>query len=72
MTVGSWDFSSGIMGIQYHTEIKIIDVRINETVAQSVNNSWSTVTDRIDVQASYAFNRNFCSDQRILYVKIPS
>ena len=39
MAIGSWDISTDIMGIQYHTDIKILGVRMHNTVSQSANNS---------------------------------
>jgi len=50
--------------------MRILGVRINDTAAQSANNSWSTVTGRIRAQARDAYSRELCLDQRILYLKI--
>lgn len=68
MVIGSWDTSTDIMDIQYHMEIRILGVRINDRAAKSANNSWSTVTGRIRAQARDAYSRELCLDQRILYV----
>jgi len=39
MAMGSWDTSADIMGILYHTEMKILGIRLKSTVSQSANNS---------------------------------
>jgi len=51
IAIGSWDASIDIMGIPYHTAIKILGVRMHRTVSQSVNNSWPAVTGRIRAKA---------------------
>ena len=67
MAIGSWDISTDIMGIQYHTDINIMGVRMHNTVSQSVNNSRTAVTGKIRAQARDAFNRDLCLDQRVQY-----
>ena len=68
MAIESWDTSTDIMGIPYLTEMMILGVRINDTVAQSANNSWSS--DRQDsAQYRDAYNRDLFTDQRILHVR---
>ena len=57
MAIGSWDISTDIMGIQYHTDINIMGVRMHNTVSQSVNNSRTAVTGKIRAQARDAYNR---------------
>ena len=68
MAISSWDTSTDVMGIPYDTDIKIQGFRIHNTVAQSANNSWSTVTGRIRPRARDAYSRDLCLNQRILYV----
>ena len=67
MAIGSWDISTDIMGVQYHTDIKILGVRMHNTVSQSANNGWTAVTGMIQAQARDAYNRDLCLDQRIQY-----
>ena len=68
MATGSWDTSTDIMDISYHTAIKILGVRMHNTVSQFANNSWSAVTRKIRAQARDAYNRDLCLDQRIQYI----
>jgi hypothetical protein len=51
MAMGSWDASTDVMGIPYHTIIKILGVRMHNTVSQFAKKSWSAVTERIQTQA---------------------
>jgi hypothetical protein len=68
MAIGSWDTSIDIMGILYLTAIKILGVRMHNSVSQSANNIRSAVTGRIRAQTLDAYSRHLCLDQRIKYV----
>jgi hypothetical protein len=72
MAIGSWDTSTDILGIQYHTAIKILGVQMQNTVSQSANNSWTVVTGKVRAQAREAYNRDICLDQRIQYTHTAS
>jgi hypothetical protein len=47
MAGGSWDTSTNIMDIPYHTEMKILGTHFTTTVRKSAYKSWSVVTGRI-------------------------
>ena len=68
MAIGSWDTSIYIIGIPYQTVIKILGVRMHNSVSQSANNNWSAVTGRIRAQTLDAYSRDLCLGQRIQYV----
>ena len=68
MAIGSWDTSTDTMGIPCHTEMKIIGIHFTNTVSQSANNRWITMTGRIREQALDAYYRDLCLDKRILYI----
>ena len=69
MVVGLQPNAPDIMGIPYHTAIKILGVRMHKTASQSANNSWSAVIGRIRAQARDDYSGDLCLDQRILYVQ---
>ena len=68
MAIGSWDTSTNILNIPYHTEIKILGIHYTITVHQSAKNNWTTVTGNIGAQTRNAYNRDLCLDKRIMYV----
>ena len=43
MALASWDISHTIMGIPYHTELRILGIKMTTTIQQSAINSWRTV-----------------------------
>ena len=71
MAIGSWGTSTDVMGIPYHTTIKILGVRMHTIVSQSANNSRSAVTGRIHAQARDAYSRDLCRDQSHVCTQLP-
>jgi hypothetical protein len=70
MTMGDWDTSTDIIGIQYHNSMKILGVQVHATVALLEDKSWTIVTGKIRAQARDAYNRDLCLEQRIQYIHI--
>jgi len=68
MALVSWDTSYIIMGIPYHTELRILGIKMNTTIHQSAINSWRTVIGKIRAQAREGYSRNLKLDQIFLYV----
>jgi len=55
MAVGAWDTSVDIMGIPYHTEMKILGVHFTNSVRQSAQTSWTKVIGGLTAQARCLF-----------------
>jgi len=68
MALVSWDISHTIMGIPYHTELRILGIKLTTTFQQFAINSWRTVIGKIRAQARDAYSRTLSLDQRVLYV----
>ena len=68
LTVGAWDISVDIMGIQYQTEMKILGAHITNSVKPSAQNSWTKLTGVLTAQARDAYARELCLAKRIQYV----
>jgi len=68
MALGSWDTSHTILGIPYHTELRILSIKMATTIHQTAINIWRTVIDKIITQARDAYSRTLSLDQRVLYV----
>jgi hypothetical protein len=68
LTLGPWDTSLQIMDIPYYSVIRILGFYVTSTVNAAAQRSWSTLTDRIHVQARDAYTRELSLDRRIQYV----
>jgi len=66
MAVGAWDNCINIMGISYHTELKILGTHFTTTVRQSACKNWSAVAGRIRSTARDAYYRELCLEKRVL------
>jgi hypothetical protein len=67
--VARWDTTVNIMGIKYHESVKILGIQFTNTVRQSAQKSWSTLTDGIRAHAREAYSREINLHQRIQYVQ---
>jgi len=63
MALGSWDTSYAIMGIPYHTELRILGIQMATTIHQPTINSWRTVIGKITAQERDAYGRTLSMDQ---------
>jgi len=68
MALGSWDTSHTIMGIPYHTELRILGIKMTKTIQQSAINSWRAEIGKIRAQSRDAHSRTLSLDQTVLYV----
>jgi hypothetical protein len=68
LALGTWDTTIRIMGIPYHTEMKILRFHITTMVNASGKMSWSKVTARIRAHARDTYQRELSLDNRIRYV----
>jgi len=68
MALGSWDTSNPILGIPYHTELRILGIKMAITIHQSAINSLRTVIGKIRAQAREAYSKTLSLDKRVLYV----
>jgi hypothetical protein len=68
MALGSWDTTHTILGIKYHTELRILGIKMTTTIHQSPIDSWRTVIGKIKSQARDAYSRTLSRDQRVLYI----
>jgi hypothetical protein len=64
MALGSWDNSHSILGITYHTELRILGIKVATTIHQSAINGWRTAISKIRAQTRDAYSL----DLRVLYV----
>jgi hypothetical protein len=56
------------MNIPYSTEVKVLDIQIANTTAQSAVSSWTRVTNMVSLKARGAYTRDLVLAQRIQYV----
>ena len=68
MALDSCDTSHTIMRILYHTELRILGIKMTTTVQQSAINSWRMVIGKIRAETRDAYSRTLSLDQRVLYV----
>ena len=68
VALDSWDIAHTIMGIPYHTQLRILGIKMTTTIHQSAINIWRTVIGKIRTQATDAYSRTLILDQRVLYV----
>jgi hypothetical protein len=68
MALGPWDTTQNVMGIPYHDEMKILDVRMAKKNLQSATKIWATLTGKMHAQTRDEYCRNLSLDKRILYV----
>jgi hypothetical protein len=68
MALGSWDISHTIMGAPYHTELRILGIKMTTTIQQSAIYSLRTVKGKIRALVGDAYSRTLSLDQRVLHV----
>jgi hypothetical protein len=68
MALGSWNTSHTIMGIPYHTELRILGIKMTTKTQPSAINIWRTAISKINAQAPDTYSRTLSLDQRVLYV----
>jgi hypothetical protein len=68
ITFGTWDTSTKIMDIPYHTETTILEFLVTATVRESACKCWSRATTLIRKQAKDAYSRELTLDKRINYI----
>ena len=68
MALGSWDTSHTILGITYHTELRILGIKMTTTIHQSAINSWRKIIGKIRAQSRDAYSRTLSLDKRVFYV----
>ena len=68
MALGSWANSHTIMGITYHTELRILCIKMTTKIQQSAINIWRKVIGKIRAQTRDAYSRTLSLAQRVPYV----
>jgi hypothetical protein len=68
IALGSWDTANTIMGLEYHTELRILGIRFATTIRQSALTSRTHVTRNIRAQAQEVYHRDLRLHHRIQYV----
>jgi hypothetical protein len=68
MALGTWDTTTPIMGIEYHTQIKVLDIHFTNTIRLSAANSWTHVARNIRTQAQDAYYKELRLHQLVQYV----
>ena len=54
--------------IPYHTELRLLAIRMTTIIQHSAVNSWRTVIGKVRAHATDAYSRTLTLDQRVLYV----
>jgi len=70
LAVGTWDTARHIMGIPYSVEIKILCVKMRNTVKHSALASWTRLASLVRTKARGAYSRDLNIAQRITYVQV--
>jgi hypothetical protein len=68
MALGSSDMANTVMGLEYHTELRILGICFATTIRQSALTSWTHVTHNIRAQAQELYHRDLQLHHRIQYV----
>jgi hypothetical protein len=58
MALGSWNTTNTVMGLDYHTELRILGIRFATTIRQSAIRSWTHVTGNTRAQAQEMYHRD--------------
>jgi hypothetical protein len=72
LAFGGWNNDTPVMGIEYHTELRILGILFAKTIRESATASWGHVTRNIRTQAQRAYYRDLPLYQRIQYANIPA
>jgi hypothetical protein len=64
----SWNTANTVMGLEYHTELRILGIRFATTIRQSAITSWTHVTRNLRAQAQEVYHRDLRLHHRIQYV----
>jgi len=68
LAVGTWDTTRRVMDIPYSNEIKVLEIHLSNTTAQSAMSSWARITTMMRIQAREAYTRDLDLAQRIQYI----
>jgi hypothetical protein len=55
LTLGRWNNDTPVMGIEYHTELRILEILFAKTIRESATASWEHATRYIRTQAQEAY-----------------
>ena len=70
LAVGAWTESPKLLGIDLHERVDILGVEFGHTVAISITDSWSRITNAVRAQARRAYARHMYLIRRIHYVQL--
>jgi hypothetical protein len=68
MAVGSWDPSTGVMGITYSESVKILGFPMTRKTNISQRHSWEKVTAQVKRKTKGTYYKDLGLEQRIQYV----
>jgi hypothetical protein len=65
LAIGRWNTPMTVLGINFHSHVKILGVTFGNTIAESTKTTWTHTTRAVRAKAKQAYARELCIAQRI-------
>jgi hypothetical protein len=58
LVIGGWNTPETVLGIEYHSNVKILGVTFRSSLEQSMDDIWAQITGKVRMQSKNAYVRD--------------